>query len=361
MAEQKPTSHRQQPSSRTELVISNGTIVRILLIITLFAATIAIIFGLGSQLIWVAIAFFLALAITPAVDWVARYIPGKSRGLSLTIVLVSIIAVISYMISALVPPLIDQLTSLVRNFPDYWNNLVSSNNFIGNSLRNWNVTDQLVKNQGQIINSLSNVSAWLSGAATGLIALITIFTLTFFMVLEGPRWLNTFWSYQDPKRRKARQILAAKMYKSVSGFVIGNILTSVIATIATTILLVILGVPSPLALGILVGIFDLIPLVGATLAAIVVTIFVLAYGGPTAGLISITYFILYQQLENNILQPIVFSKSISISPLVVGIAALFGATLAGFFGALVAVPVAASLQILVKDLLSRRQEIIDKT
>jgi predicted PurR-regulated permease PerM len=115
--------------------------------------------------------------------------------------------------------------------------------------------------------------------------------------------------------------------------------------------LFILRIPYAVALGVLVGLIDLIPLIGATLAAIIVILVGLVFGGLVKGLIILVFFIIYQQIENNILQPIVNSKTVKISPLITAIAALFGVVLAGFFGALVAVPVAASLQILIKNYL----------
>ena len=350
---------KDHPRNRTELVISTRTVMRVLTTILLFVAGIEFVIILQTQLIWLAISFFLALALTPATDWLARFMPKKNRGLALFILLLSCLGIFIYMVVVLTPPLIEQLSNLVRNFPAYWENLVTSNSSFGSLLRNLDVQNIVTSNQDKILGSLSNAGAWLGGIASGVIALITIFTLTFFMVIEGPRWMEILWRYQSPRRREARKAIAQDMYETVSGFVAGNVATSIVAAVVTTIFLLIMRVPSPLALGILVGLLDLVPLIGATLAAVVVSLFVLAFGGVPAGIISIIFFIVYQQIENNILQPLVYAKSVSISPLVVGVAALLGASLAGFFGALVAIPVAASLQILAKDILERKDELFD--
>ena len=352
-------ANTQPTRNRTELVISTRTVMRVLTTILLFVAGIEFVIILQTQLIWLAISFFLALALTPATDWLARFMPKKNRGLALFILLLSCLGIFIYMVVVLTPPLIEQLSNLVRNFPAYWENLVTSNSSFGSLLRNLDVQNIVTSNQDKILGSLSNAGAWLGGIASGVIALITIFTLTFFMVIEGPRWMEILWRYQSPRRREARKAIAQDMYDTVSGFVAGNVATSVVAAVVTTIFLLIMRVPSPLALGILVGLLDLVPLIGATLAAVVVSLFVLAFGGVPAGVISIIFFIVYQQIENNILQPLVYAKSVSISPLVVGVAALLGASLAGFFGALVAIPVAASLQILIKDILERKDELFD--
>ncbi|MCC7543333.1 AI-2E family transporter, partial [bacterium] len=202
----KPTRH-----NKTELVISTRTVVRILMTIVLFVVAIETILILHTQLIWLAISFFLALAVTPATDWLARFMPRKNRGLALFILLLACLLLFIYMIVVLTPPLIEQLSNLVRNFPAYWSNLIESNTAFGSLLRNLNINEVVTNNQDKILGSLSNAGAWLGNIASGVIALITIFTLTFFMVIEGPRWMQVFWRYQNPRRRAARQAIAEEM------------------------------------------------------------------------------------------------------------------------------------------------------
>lgn len=344
---------------KIEWTISTRTILRVLVTTVLFMAGAMAIVTLRNQIAWVAIAFFLALALAPAVKWLARFMPRKSRGLAMVLVLIFTITIFSYLVLVLIPPLIDQLINLVRNFPTYWNDFIQSNSVLARYARDLNLADLATNNQDKLSGVLNNVGGVLGGAASGLIALITITTLTFFMVVEGEKWLAIFWRYQTPAKRGRRQKLAIELHRTVTGFMGGNLATSAVATVVTTAFLLILGIPSPLALGILVGVIDLIPLVGATLAAILVSLFALVYGGTSAGIISIVFFIVYQQIENNLLQPLVYSKSVNVSPLVVGIAAVCGGALAGFFGALVAIPVAASLQILTKHFLENKGAWLD--
>lgn len=346
---------------RTEITVAPRTLLRVLTIITIFMLGLGILWVLRAQITWVAIAFFLALALTPAVNWLARFMPRKSRGLAMAIVLIITIAIFAYLIFVLVPPVIDQLIKLVQNFPQYWDSFIHSNATIERWIGDQNFSQLAARNQDKINAVASNAGSWIGSAASGIFGLITIFTLTFFMVIEGPKWQASFWRWQTPARRKQRQAIAEDMYRTVTGYVTGNVITSFVATVVTTIFLWIMGVPSPLALGILVGVLDLVPMIGATLAAVVVSLFALVYNGTGAGIATVAFFIIYQQVENNVLQPLVFAKSVQISPLVVGIAALFGASLAGFFGALVAIPVAASLQILVKHVLANRDELLSRT
>ena len=349
----KPTTQR------IEWTVSTRTVLRVLFTTLLFIAGAIAITTLRDQIAWVAIAFFLALALSPAVDKLSRYMPRKSRGLAMVVVLLFTISILAYLFLVLIPPLVDQLINLVRNFPTYWNDFINSSSVLARYARELNLADFAAKNQDKLSGVLNNVGGVLGSAASGLIALITITTLTFFMVLEGERWLAVFWRYQTPAKRERRQNLAHDMHRTVPGFMGGNLATSAVATVVTTAFLLIMGIPSPLALGLLVGVVDLIPLIGATLGAILVSLFALVYGGTTAGIISIVFFIIYQQIENNVLQPLVYSKSVQVSPLVVGIAAVCGGALAGFFGALVAIPVAASLQILTKHALENKGAFLD--
>jgi len=349
-----------QPQKRTvEWTVSTRTVLRILVIATIFLIGLQAAVILKNQIAWIVISFFLALALTPAVDWLSRFMPRKSRGLAMAIVLIITIALLAYLLIVLIPPVVDQLTNLVKNFPDYWDSFLRSDSSLASFARDLNVSELVAKNQDKVASVAGNVGGILGGVAGGLFALITIFTLTFFMVVEGHRWTAIFWRYQKPSKRAKRQALAIDMYKTVTGYVGGNVATSGIATVATTAFLLIIGIPSPFALGLVVGVVDLIPLIGATVGAVIVSLFALVYGGPGAGIASVIFFIVYQQIENNLLQPLIYSKSVRISPLVVGISAICGAVLAGFVGALVAIPVAASCQILVKHFLDNREEFLN--
>lgn len=342
----------------TEINISNQTIFRILGIIAGFIALVLIIFRLRTPLIWVGIAFFLAMALEPAVNRLSKHMPKKSRGLAVVIVILSTIVVLGFIAFNLLPPIIKQLNQLLKDFPKYLKDFINSNNFLSNFLREHNLTHLLADNKDRIINTISNSSGGVIGVfgsiANAIVGLVTIIVLTFFMVLEGPKWWDIFWRYQPKDKIQHRKELAHRMHRTVSGYVNGNLLTSVVAFTCTAIILLILRIPYAITLALLVGVLDLIPMIGATLAAVIVSIVGLVLGGWATAIILIIFFISYQLIENNLLQPMIFSKTIDISPLIVGIAALFGGALFGLIGALVAIPAAASLQILIKDYLERR-------
>jgi predicted PurR-regulated permease PerM len=152
------------------------------------------------------------------------------------------------------------------------------------------------------------------------------------------------------------QRIGDNFLQAVGGYVRGNLLISVIAGAASYVVLRIIGTPYPETLAVFVALFDIIPLVGATIAAVVVILVGLATGGTVDGIVLLVYFIAYQQFENNVLQNLVYAKTVALSPLVVFIAALMGASLLGIVGVLLAIPIASAAWVLGRDLLQMRRE-----
>jgi predicted PurR-regulated permease PerM len=185
-------------------------------------------------------------------------------------------------------------------------------------------------------------------------ATVTSVFLTFFMLLEGNVWVERAYSL-FPEHSQARwRKVGDDIYRTVGGYVTGNILISLIAGASITIVLLALGVPYAVALGLLVAVLDLIPLAGATVAGVIVTGVAFLHTVP-AGIIVLVFFIVYQQLENHFLQPVIYGRTVQLSPLVVLISVLVGAELAGILGALAAIPVAGAIQVIVRDQLAARR------
>jgi predicted PurR-regulated permease PerM len=342
-----------------ELKVSNRTIIRVVLIVLGAYLTLKLVGALRTQLVWIFSALFLALALEPAVERLSRYMPKRNRGLAALVILLAVIAVVGFVLVALVPPFASQTYHLISNLPAAYESFVAGNPQIGgfinshlNTADTANAVQQFSKQLLSFGGSAVGVAKSLFG---GVVALVTILLLTLFMVLEGPRWVELVWKHAPAQTRSRYAGLLKQMHGTVTGYVGGNIFTSMVASIATVALLLILHAPYAFALGLLVGIMDLIPMIGATLAAVLVTIVVLVFNGPVAALIAFVFFLIYQQFENNILQPIVFSKTVEVSPLVTMVALIVGVPLAGFLGALIAIPVAASLQILLRYWLSERK------
>jgi predicted PurR-regulated permease PerM len=192
------------------------------------------------------------------------------------------------------------------------------------------------------------------GVITAVFATVTIAFLTLFMLLEGPAWIERLYSLLPEEKQPRWRAIGRDIYRTIGGYVTGNLAISLIAGITSTTALVILGVPYAVALGLLVAILDLIPLAGATIAAILVTT-VAFLDSTTSGIIILIFFIIYQQIENQILQPVVYGRTVQLSPLAVLIAVLIGSELAGVIGALAAIPVAGAAQVLLIDWLKHRR------
>jgi predicted PurR-regulated permease PerM len=213
-------------------------------------------------------------------------------------------------------------------------------------------------NKGGAERLLGYSSAALSvtkGVITAIVAIVTITFMTFFMLLEGPAWVERFYSLVPEGSQERWRRVGNDIYRTVGGYVSGNLTISVIAGVSSAIVLSLLGVPYSIALGLVVAVLDLIPLAGATLAAILVSTVAFLHS-LTAGFIVVGFFIVYQQLENHVLQPLVYGRTVQLSPLAVLISVLIGAELAGVLGALGAIPVAGTIQVLLVDWLRHRRE-----
>jgi predicted PurR-regulated permease PerM len=173
------------------------------------------------------------------------------------------------------------------------------------------------------------------------------------MLLEGPAWMERLYGVLPAGKQSRWRAIGHDIYRTIGGYVTGNLTISLIAGVVSTIVLLIVGVPYAVALGLLVAILDLIPLAGATIAAIVVTT-VAFLDTTTSGVIVLVFFIVYQQLENHVLQPVVYGRTVQLSPLAVLISVLIGAELAGVIGALAAIPVAGAIQVILRDWLQHR-------
>ena len=325
-------------------------------ILTVLALTIAVVLLL--QLVWVArqvltwllISLFLALALNPLVEWFQRH-GIRQRGIASAVTFLLALGAIVGLSALFIPTLVDEANGFVRAFPDYVRDITEGRGELGRLAERYDLVERLqagVEEGGasRVLGLSSTALALTKSIVTLIVAVVTIAFMTFFMLLEGPQWLERIYSVLPDDSRDRWRGVGDKIYRTVGGYVTGNLFISFIAGTATTILLLILGVPYAFALGLLVAILDLIPLAGATLAAIIVSS-VAFLDGTLNGIIVLVFFVLYQQLENHVLQPLVYSRTVQMSPLAILISVLIGAELAGVVGALAAIPVAGTLQVLV--------------
>jgi len=322
------------------------------------AITLKVLWISRHVLAWVFIAVFLALALNPAVDRLERSYGGR-RGLATGTVMLAAIGAIAAIGALFSPTLVDQVSGFAHKVPDYLDDLTKGRGRLGFLQTKYHLVDKareaLQQGGAKKLFGLSGTAlAVTKGVITAVVATVTIVFMTFFMLLEGPAWVERFLGLlQAEPRRRWRSVLR-DIYRTVGGYVTGNLLISLIAGVSTGIVLLIMGVPYAVALGLVVAILDLIPLAGATIAGVIIAIVAFLHS-IAAGIVVVAFFVVYQQVENHLLQPVVYGRTVQLSPLAVLISVLIGAELAGVLGALAAIPVAGTLQVVLVDYLRHRR------
>ena len=334
------------------------TILRTLLLVLAVAVVLEVVWIARGVITWILIALFFALALDPLVNMLQRRgLAHRAAAIAATYVLV--FALIAGVSATFVPRLVDEVNGLVDATPNYVDDLTKGRGRLGFLQRDYKIVDKV---REQVNNGGASRVLGLSGTAIGvarsvitvIVATVTIIFMTFFMLLEGRDWVERFYSLLPEPSQPRWRAVGEDIYRTIGGYVTGNLLISLIAGVTATVVLLIMGVPYAVALGLIVAVLDLIPLAGATLAAIIVTTVAFLHSVP-AGIVVLVFFIVYQQLENHFLQPVIYGRTVQLSPLAVLIAVLIGAELAGILGALAAIPVAGSLQVIVKDALAARR------
>ena len=309
-------------------------------------------------LTWIFVAVFFTLALNPAVEWLmARGV--RRRGFAVAGVYLGALLTIAALGATIVPVLVDQVNSFVEAVPDYVDDLTRGRGRLGFLEREFEITDRVreaVEERGAsgVLGLSGTAVAVTKSVITAVVAVVTIAFLTLFMLLEGPVWVERFFALLPPEAQTRWRAVGYDIYRTVGGYVTGNLAISLIAGVVSTAVLLGLGVPFAVALGLLVALLDLIPLAGATIAAVIVTT-VGFLDSPTSGIVLLVFFVVYQQLENHVLQPVVYGRTVQLSPLAVLIAVLVGAQLAGVIGALAAIPVAGTIQVVLRDWLRHRR------
>jgi predicted PurR-regulated permease PerM len=308
---------------------------------------------------WILIALFLALALNPAVEFFER--KGIRRGLAAGVVFMIALAAVGLLGLLVIPPLVAQIRDFIDAVPDFIDELTAGRGPLGFLQDDYQIVDRVreaIEEQGAggVLGVAAPAQAIATSVITAVVGLVTIIFLTFFMLLEGRRSVDRFLALLPESTRPRWERVGSDIYRTVGGYVSGDLLISLIAGTVSAIVLFVLGSDYAIALAVVVGIFDLIPLAGATIAAIIVSTVAFIELGWVKGLIVVAFFIGYQQLENHVLQPVIYGRTVQMSPLAVLIAVLIGAELAGVLGALAAIPIAGTVQAIFRELLRYRKE-----
>ena len=314
---------------------------------------------------WLVIALFLAAVLNPAVNWLQRRHRLMKRPLAIGLTYLGVLAMLLLVVGIFLPVLVDQINGLVKfvttaaNAPEgptkYIEGLAKQNGLGGFFQRFSDQLDELRKQAGEVLKNLFSSTGQIAASVAGaVVSLLTILTLTFFLLLGSERYLNAavglFAGAHQPLVRR----LLTQSGGAISGYVTGNLAVSLICGITTFIVLLVLGMPYAAPLALLVALLDLVPLVGATIGGAVLVVVGL-FVEPWKAVVLLIFVLVYQQVESNVLQPIVYSKAVQLNGLAILIALMVGGQLLGIVGALLAIPVAEIIRIVVTELLAYRR------
>ncbi|MCU7727986.1 AI-2E family transporter [Actinoplanes sp. KI2] len=337
-------------------VTDNGRVARrTLIVLGLILATALVVllaYETRRVLTWIVVAAFIAVALGPAVDWVTRRAAFRRRWLATLLVFLVTFALLGGLVTLFVAPLAREGGQAIANLPHIVEDAKNGRGPAGHLIARFHLLQYAQSNAGRIKEYAAGLGAptlmFLRSVATGIAGTVTIIVLSYLMVLEAPKVTDGFLALFSPEHGERIRRVGHDCAKTITGYITGNLLISVVCGGLTYLTLLLLHVPYAGLIALFVGVADLIPLVGATLGAVVATIAGFVQS-TTAGLVIIVFFVVYQQLENHLLQPIVFARTVKLNPLTVLIAILIAVELAGILGALLAIPIAGILQIIVRD------------
>ena len=308
---------------------------------------------------WVVVAGFFAIVLAPATRRVQARVGGR-RNLATGMVVFTTLGAVFGLMALFLLPVRTQLITIVTDLPGTVDDAAAGRGPIGSLVTKLHLSKLVQDHQTELNDFAEKLSSesfqYVTTVLSGLIAFLTITVLAFLFLSQTETMGKAALNLVPMRRREAVRTTTIDAAAAVSGYMIGNLIISAIAGITALICLLLLGVPSPFVLALWVAFADLIPLVGATLGA-AVAVLAAFFHSPTAGIIALIFFIIYQQIENSVLYPSVMAKRVKINPLIVLLSVLLSVAIFGFIGALLAVPASGAIQVAVKAVgLERRRE-----
>lgn len=337
--------------------LSTRSIARVFFTVLGFTLVVYLAYLVRSTLVLLFIGVFLAVALGPPVDFFSRRARLPRSGAILLVYLL-IAAVIFGVGLLVVPPVVDQVQGLSDEIPHYLDDLRKNKTFRDYDEK-YDITQKLNEQArtlparlGDAVGALQSVTVGVFSAA---LKLVTVLTITFFLLLDGGRIADFLFGALGPEREDRFRTIANDVYRAVGGYVAGALSIALLAGTTTYIMLHILNVPFATPLAVLMTFFDLIPLIGATIGGILIGLVTLTADFPGDAIVWVIFLIVYQQFENSVIQPNIYKRTVNVPPLAVITAILIGASLLGVLGALVAIPLAATAQIIARDWWRTRQ------
>jgi predicted PurR-regulated permease PerM len=355
---------RKHPETEVSVTITNETFFRLAALTITTLVFLLAVKKASHALLLIFCAFFLTLALNGPVHWLSKKLPGKRRGnrtLATTLSFLVVVVLLGLFVASIVPPLVRQTETFARAAPSLVRDFRSQDSGVGRVIRKYHLQKQVDGFSKQLSDRLDHIGGSAFSTAqrigTSAFSLLTILVLTFMMLTEGPKWIGFIRQIIPEKRRPMADRLAFDMYRVIRGFINGQVTLAALAAALIVPVLLILDVGYPVALMVIIFICGLIPMVGHTIGALIVTTVAL-FHSTTAAVIILSYYILYQQIENYLIQPKVQANSTNMSPLLIFMSVVIGVSFGGLFGGLFAIPLAGCLRIAVLEYL-RVNNIID--
>jgi predicted PurR-regulated permease PerM len=346
------------PQPRAGDIPTTRAIFRVVAIVFACVFALYLLYLVRGPVGYLVLALFIAVAASGPVAFLARHM-RTGFAIAITYVCIGLAPLVIALV--LVVPLVEQTAAFVDKLPTYvaqFEQALDDNKRLRELDQDYGITEKLDELAGKAASSIDDAALAVADVGAGLVssvfAFVTILVLSMFMVAGGPRWVESALATRPARQAEAGRRALENMAAAVAGYVGGALTQALVAGIASFIMLTILGVPNALTLSVLMALLDLIPLVGATLGAVVVGVVTLFADFPLDTLIWTIFAIAYQQFENYVIQPRIQSKASALDPFLVVVAALFGSALLGIVGALLAIPVAGVAQIFIREWLRER-------
>jgi predicted PurR-regulated permease PerM len=335
--------------------LSTRTIIRVFFTLVGLGVLLYTLYLVRSVIGLLLIAVFLAIALGPAVDHAARMkLPRSAAILAVFLALFIGIFLLGLIV---VPPIVSEVQAFADDVPSYIED-IRKNDTLREYDNKYDITNKLEDQASSLPSRLGDAAGALQAVTVGVfstvIQLVTVLTITFFLLLDGGRIANFLLAQVRNEHQERVRGVAGDIYNATGGYVAGALTLATAAGVSTYILLSILDVPFAVPLAVLMAFFDLVPLVGSTIGGVLVGLVTLLADFPGDTLIWVVFVLVYQQFENNVLQPLVYRRAVNLHPLAVITAILIGSNLLGVLGALVAIPIAAAIQITLKDIWANR-------
>lgn len=340
---------RRVSDADTRLTARRTLIVIGLVLATAFA--LAFVYATRRVLVWAVVAAFFAVALKPLVDRLQRRFVRR-RALATLLVFLAAFVTLSILIAVILVPLLDELERFAERAPELLRDARAGRGQLGSLLERTGALRYVSGHSDQLRDFGDRLRQPAVGVLRGVVetvaGLVTVIVMAYLMVLEAPRITRgVLVAAGDGQAERLRRV-GREVSRSVTGYLTGNLLISVICGLLTFVVLTLTGVPFAAVIGLLVAVADLIPLVGATLGAVIAAGAGFVHS-PTAGIVVLVFFVVYQQVENHLLQPLILSRAVRLNPLTVLVSVLLAAELAGLLGALLAIPAAGIVQTLLRE------------